>query len=71
MTAQLPKAEDGTIIPPTKEEMAVFIVGSICKTGALDDEGMRKLQGVVVQMLNRFDEYIGERGYKNDLGTRR
>lgn len=52
ITAQLPQSEDGTIISPTKEEMAALIAGSVGKTGALDDEGMRKLQEVVGQMLN-------------------
>ena len=51
MTAQLPRAENGTIIPPTKEEMAALIAGSIGKTGTLDDEGVRRLQEVVLQMI--------------------
>ena len=55
MTAQLPKSEDGTIIPPTKEEMAALIAGNIGKTGALDDEGMRKLEEVMVQMLSNLE----------------
>ena len=51
MTAQLPRAENGTIIPPTKGEMAALIAGSIGKTGTLDDEGVRRLQKVVLQMI--------------------
>lgn len=54
MTEQLPKAEDGTIIPPAKEEMAALIAGSVGKTGAFDDEGLRKLQEVVGQMLDNM-----------------
>ena len=52
MAEQLPKAEDGTVIPPTKEEMAALIAGSVGKTGALDDEGVCKLQEITLQMLN-------------------
>ena len=49
------KAEDRTIIPPTKEEIAALIAESVGKTEVLDDdEGVRKLQEVVGQMLNRF-----------------
>lgn len=51
MVEHLPKAEDGTIIPPTKEKMAALIAGSIGKTGTLDDEGVRRLQEVVLQMI--------------------
>lgn len=58
MMEQLPKAEDETIIPPTKEEMAALIAGSIGKTGALDDEGMRKLQEVALQMLNGVESFL-------------
>ena len=54
MTEQLPKAEDGTIIPPTKDEMAALIAGSVGKTGALDDERLEKLQEVVRQMLGNI-----------------
>ncbi len=54
MAEQLPKAEDGTIIPPTKEEMAALIAGSIGKTGTLDDSGLQKLQEVALQMLESF-----------------
>lgn len=52
MTAQLPKSEDGTIISPTKEEMAALIAGNVGKTGALGDEGVRKLQEMVEQVLD-------------------
>lgn len=52
MTAQLPKAEDGTVILPTKEEMAALIAGSVGKTGALDDEGLEKLQELTIQILS-------------------
>lgn len=41
---QLPKVEDGTIIPPTKAEMAALIAGSVGKTGALDDEWVRDVK---------------------------
>ena len=52
MVEQLPKAEDGIIIPPTKDEMAALIAGSVGKTGALDDEGLRKLKEVIMFMFN-------------------
>ncbi len=55
MAEQLPKAEDGTIIPPTKEEMAALIAGSVGKTGVLDDEGLWRLQEVALQMLNNTE----------------
>ena len=54
MTAQLPKAEDGTIIPPTKEEMATLIAGSIGKMGALDEEGLKMLNEIIVNILNNI-----------------
>jgi hypothetical protein len=60
MAEQLSKAEDGTIIPPTKEEMAALIAGSVGKTGALDDEGMRKLQEIMVQMLGNVGKKVRE-----------
>lgn len=52
MAKKLPKAEDGTIIPPTKEEMAALIAGSVGKTGTLDDDSLQKLQEVALQMLS-------------------
>lgn len=54
MTAQLPKAEDGTIIPPTKEEMAALIAGSVGKTGALDDNSLKMLQEIMRKMLSIY-----------------
>lgn len=54
VAAQLPKSEDGTVIPPTKEEMAALIAGSVGKTGALDDEGMRKLREVALKILDNI-----------------
>lgn len=48
---QLPKAEDGTVIPPTKDEMAALIAGSMGKTGVLDNKGLENLQDVVVKLL--------------------
>ena len=56
MTEQLPKAENGTIIPLTKEEMAALIAGSVGKTGVLDDEGLRKLQEVIMLMFNNAEK---------------
>lgn len=52
MTAQLPKSEDGTNTPHTKEEMAALIAGSVGTTRVLDDEGLWKLQEVALQMLS-------------------
>lgn len=54
MTAQLPKAEDGMIIPPTKEDMVALIAGSVGKAGTLDDEGMRKLREVALKILDNI-----------------
>ncbi len=55
MAEQLPKAEDGSIIPPTKEEMAALIADSIGKTDTLDDESRRKLEDVALQMLSNMN----------------
>lgn len=52
MLATLPKAEDGTIIPPTKEEMAALIAKNIGKAVTLDDDSLQKLQEVVSQMID-------------------
>ena len=55
MAGQLSRNEDGTIIPPTKEKMAALIADSIGKTGTLDDDSLRKLQEVVLQMLSHME----------------
>ena len=55
MAKQLPKAEDGSIIPPTKEEIAALIAGRVGKTGTLDDDSLQKLQEVALQMLSNME----------------
>ena len=54
MAEQLSKTEDGSIIPPTKEEMAALIADSVGKTGTLDDDSRRKLEEVALQMLRNM-----------------
>lgn len=53
MTEHIPKSEDGTIIPPTKEEMAPLIAGSVVKTGMLDVNELKKLQKVLEMILKK------------------
>ena len=54
MMEQLSKTEDGTIIPPTKEEIAALIVGSIDKTGVLDNNSLKMLQEIMRKMLSIY-----------------
>lgn len=57
ITERLPKTENGAIVPPTKDEMAVLILGSVGKTGRLDDEGLRKLREITFKILYNIGKW--------------
>ena len=54
MLAAISKAEDETIISPTKEDMSALIVNNVGTIGILDNSEQQKLTEIVLQILNNI-----------------